>query len=557
MFLFRTVIQRALLQWLTLSVAPSLRIAPPQFAMARKPAGRWLHRCGSAAIDPAFPHVFRGAMPHLVLAILNVAAFGGIALKAATPSQVEGLWEKVSCPFDSRKALLTVTCGRLKVPENYDEPGRAIQIAFMIVSPRHNLDPESPVIYLSGGPGAPSLVYAEMLVATPQIHDIVVDRDWVFYDQRGTGRSLPALLCPREEDRIKRVHTCRDKLVKEGVDLSQYNSARSARDIETLKKALGVKQWNLWGTSYGSRLAFAVARDFPASVRSIIHDGPSYPEGQEIIDDFRGTEVALNRLLSKCAADAACSSRYPDLRTRFLAALPRLRQQPLAVGDKRIDDHMLIHYIRGYLFVGNAAIFEQRVQNLLGYMDAAARGDGQLMSQIELRMPEEKENETPVPVQGWYDMGQNLSVECNEERPFESLDDYQRAATKSEIVRALFGQQAGLEEFNVCALWPSGRANPNRKTRVYYDGPQLALSGELDASLSGLSGYTIEMFYPNARNVVFKNAVHVQVELADFPPTSVDDYRMCALGLARQFLADPRRRLDTRCAETRQLRLVQ
>src|SRR5687768_14916303 len=40
------------------------------------------------------------------------------ALKAATPSQVEGSWEKVACPFDSRKALLPVTCGRLKVPEN-------------------------------------------------------------------------------------------------------------------------------------------------------------------------------------------------------------------------------------------------------------------------------------------------------------------------------------------------------------------------------------------------------------------------------------------------------
>jgi hypothetical protein len=245
------------------------------------------------------------------------------------------------------------------------------------------------------------------------------------------------------------------------------------------------------------------------------------------------------------------------LRTRLLAALPRLRQQPLAVGDKPVDDHKLIHYVRGYLFAGNAAIFEQRVQNLLGYMDAAARGDGNFMLQIELRMPEEKENETPVPVQGWYDMGQNLSVECNEERPFESLDDYQQAAAKSEVVRALFGEQAGLEEFSVCALWPSGRAEPIRKSRVYYDGPQLALSGELDASLSGLSGYTIEMLYPNARNIVFKNAVHGQVELADFPPPSVDDYRVCALGLARQFLADSRRRLDTRCAETRQLRLVQ
>ena len=505
----------------------------------------------------AASYMFRRAIRPFMVAILNVAVFGGIALKAAAPSQVEGSWEKVSCPFDSRQALLPVTFGRLKVPENYDDPGRAIEIAFMIVRPRHNLNPESPVIYLSGGPGAPGLVYAEMLVTTPQVHDIVVDRDWVFYDQRGTGRSLPALLCPREKNHIKRVHICRDKLIKEGVDLSQYNSARSARDIEALRKALGVKQWNLWGTSYGSRLAFAVARDFPASVRSIIHDGPSDPEGQEIIDDFRGTEVALHRLLSKCAADAACSSRYPDLRTRFLAALPRLRQQPLAVGDERMDDHKLIHYIRGYLFAGNPALFEQRVQNLLAYMDAAARGDGQLMRQIELRMPEEKENETPVPVEGWYDMGQNLSVECNEERSFESLDDYQQAAAKSEIVRALFGEQAGLEELQVCTLWPSGRANPIRKTRVYYDGPQLAFSGELDASLSGLSGYRIEMLYPNARNVVFKNAVHVQVELADFPPTSVDDYRICALGLARQFLADPRRRLDTGCAETRQLGLVQ
>jgi pimeloyl-ACP methyl ester carboxylesterase len=396
-----------------------------------------------------------------------------------------------------------------------------------------------------------------MLIATRQIDDIVVDRDWVFYDQRGTGRSLPSLRCPREENYLKRVAMCRDKLIGEGVDLSQYNSARSTRDIEELRKALDVKQRNLWGTSYGSRLSFAVARDFPATVRSIVHDGPSYPEGQEIVDDFRGTEVAVNRLLSKCATDAACASKYPDLRARFLGALPRLRRQPLAVGDERIDDHKLIHYIRGYLFASNPAIFEQRVQNLLAYMDAAARGDGQLMRQIEQRMPEEKENDISVPVEGWYDMGQNLSVECNEERPFESPDAYRQAAARSDIVRALFGDDEGIGSFEDWALWPSGRADPIRKSRVYYDGPQLVFSGELDASLSGLSGYTIEMLYPNARNVVFRNAVHVQVELADFPPTTTDPYRRCALELARQFFADPQRKPDTGCAETRTLRLVQ
>jgi hypothetical protein len=38
---------------------------------------------------------------------------------------------------------------------------------------------------------------------------------------------------------------------------------------------------------------------------------------------------------------------------------------------------------------------------------------------------------------------------------------------------------------------------------------------------------------------------------------TVDDYRRCALALARQFFADPQARLDASCAESRQLRLVQ
>lgn len=506
-----------------------------------------------------FSVIIRTAIRHFVLGGVGVMALGGVPSQAALPSQAQRPWQRVACPFDVSKAELPVECGRMKVPENYDDPGRTIELAFTIVHPRRNRDPESSVIFLSGGPGAPSLVYAELLLATPQIHDIVIDRDWVFYDQRGTGRSIPMLICPREKEYLKRVQICRDKLIKEGIDLSQYNSARSARDIEELRQALGVKQWNLWGISYGSRLAFAVARDFPTSVRSIVHDGPSYPEGQEIIDDFRGTDIAINRLFSKCASDIACSSKYPDIRTRFLAALPRLRERPLMIRDERIDDRRVVQFIRGYLFGGDPAIFEQRVQNLLAYMDAAARGDGELMLQIQQRMPNDVDpfDENPVPVEGWYDMGQNLSVDCNEERPFESLDDYRQAAANSEIVHAMFGEDAGLGQFQVCALWPSGRADPIRKSRVHYDGPQLVFSGELDASLSGLSGYKIAMLYPNARNVIFKNAVHGQVHLADYPPKIADDYRLCALRLARQFLADPQRTLDTRCAESRRLRLVQ
>jgi pimeloyl-ACP methyl ester carboxylesterase len=454
--------------------------------------------------------------------------------------------------------MLPVECGWLRVPENPAAPGRDIEIAFMVVRAPRNADPESPVLYLNGGPGSSGLVFAEMLVANPQIKDIVVDRDWVFFDQRGQGRSVPALRCAPEENWLTRVRLCRDQLMREGIDLSQYNSARSAQDIEALRRALGVHQWNLWGTSYGSRLAFSVARDFPASVRSIVHDGPSDPGAPEIINDFRGAEFAIERLFSKCAADAGCAARYPDVRTRFLAALPGLRREPVAVGDRRVDDNRLVSYIRAYLFNNApAAVYERRLQNLIAYMDAAGRGDGEAMRGLEERMPQDVANDTPLPAEGSWTMGQNLSIECNEERSFESPEQYRQAAAQSDIVRALFGARDGADFFDDCALWPAGRADPGRKTRVLYNGPQLAFTGEFDASLSGLSGYTIAMLYPNARNIVFRNAGHVQVDMTNFPPATVDEYRSCALRLARQFFAHPQTQLDEGCAQRRALRLAQ
>ena len=137
----------------------------------------------------------------LLSGVLAAAAFCCIALKVAAGSPAVGEGERVVCPFDTSKALLPVECGRLRVPENYDHPVRQIEIAFMIVHAKSNGDPENPVIFLSGGPGAPSLAYVELLVATSQILQVVVDRDWIFYDQRGTGRSLPALPCAGRQPR--------------------------------------------------------------------------------------------------------------------------------------------------------------------------------------------------------------------------------------------------------------------------------------------------------------------------------------------------------------------
>lgn len=489
----------------------------------------------------------------LALAALFLAATSN----AAEPPRIEGSAEKVACPFDTTKSLLPVDCGRLKVPENYDNPGRTIEVAYMIVHAPDNRHPDNPVIFLSGGPGSPSLVHVETLVTTPAIRDVVVDRDWVFFDQRGGGRSVPQLYCPPGDDWFKRLKDCRDALIKQGVDLSQYNSARISSDMEALRKALGVKQWNVWGASYGARLAFTVARYYPSSVRTLLVDGPYLPEDQETAEDVHGADIVMHRIFWKCSADAACSSKYPDLRKRFMEALPRLRKQPVMVGEERFNDERVAGFMVNTLYGGATPTFETRVQRVIAYADAAARGDGALMLQIEQLMKKESPAPPTLPDVGKWNTGQNLSIDCHEEKPFESVAEYERARASSEFVHALFGEGDLGGNFQNCALWPAGRAAAIENTRVDYDGPILAFTGEMDPTLSGLAGYKIEMLYANARNVVFRNAGHAQFYIRTYnysPEESV--YRKCALALGHQFLNDPRRTLDTSCAESRKIRLV-
>lgn len=490
----------------------------------------------------------------LVLGSGAAWAQGVAPAPAASTGRGGGSWQ-VPCPFDSSKALLPVTCGRLKVPENSGHPGRVVEMAFMVVKAPRSIDQHGPVVFLNGGPGDNSLYYAEQLVTHAHIRDVVVDRDWIFFDQRGTGRSTPALYCEPQDEWLKQVKTCRDKFIAQGVDLSQYNSARIASDMEALRSALGVRQWNLWGISYGARLAVISARTYPASVRSIILDASGVPEGQELVDDARGTEAALNKIFAKCATDSACASAYPQLRSRFIAALPRLRQQPLAAGDRRYDDGALLRFIRAWLYPRGYSTFEQRIQSLLVFMDAAAHGDGQLMVDTRQRMRSEEGLDTrkdpPVPTYGRYSIGQNLSVYCHESEPFASVEEYQRAAARSEILRALL---QGFGDDGACSLWPAGRAEAAARTGV-YDGPQLVFTGELDASSSGLAGYKIAMLNANAIHVVFRNGMHGQFPM-ELPTAEDTPYRMCALRLARAFVADSQGKLDTSCADTRSLRLV-
>jgi pimeloyl-ACP methyl ester carboxylesterase len=273
---------------------------------------------------------------------------------------------------DPRPRLGDVACGTLDVPENWDHPeGRRIQIGYLILKSTTAQPQPDPVVFLAGGPGSSPLTLAE--VWAPFFAGLRQERDVIFFDQRGTRLSSP-LRCeaytkimalnlpPAEEggdagtpvppaypselinpDQFLQqaeatygpiADACVQQITATGVDLRQYTTVASANDVVALVKTLGYDDYNLYGISYGTRLALEVMRNHPESgLRSVVLDSTVPPEVKSYERVSAGPHEAVIQLFADCERDPTCDAAYPDLEARFITLLAQLRSQPVIAED--------------------------------------------------------------------------------------------------------------------------------------------------------------------------------------------------------------------------------
>ena len=81
-----------------------------------------------------------------------------------------------------------------------------------------------------------------------------------------------------------------------------------------MREALGYPRWNLWGGSYGTRVALEYLRRHRDRVRSVVLDGVAPPALKITLDVWPTREAALDALFAACEATPACRSAHPDLR---------------------------------------------------------------------------------------------------------------------------------------------------------------------------------------------------------------------------------------------------
>ncbi|MGA9412097.1 MAG: alpha/beta fold hydrolase, partial [Roseobacter sp.] len=263
-------------------------------------------------------------------------------------------------------------CGVFSVPQNWDEPdGPYLDLAFITVKATGEEPAANALIFLAGGPGQSSLTKPiDGYQRLQENHDIIR------MDQRGTGFSqrlgyeeclvlalqndaLPAQIealqaasfnplaegstSPKLEELDIPVlnEICWAQFAKQGLDLSQFTTAASARDMVELLKALDYEGFTLHGVSYGTRLAMTIMAQMPTyddapALRSVVLDSAFPPSIYTIAAFPRKDHDFMLQLLAECRADAGCRQAYPNLDMRLLALLDRLEDEPLTASGESV-----------------------------------------------------------------------------------------------------------------------------------------------------------------------------------------------------------------------------
>ncbi len=412
----------------------------------------------------------------MLLSVSSAVALPGRS-GSSTSNQAVPRIEAVDCSaFEGLDVSgVTVQCGYLIIPENRSNPqSRTIKVAYALVKASGANPQPDPLVFLTGGPGNTAINGISGWSRE--------DRDTILVDPRGLGYSQPAMQCPPQNipgtstqataptaeellaQNLQWAQSCRDLLVSQGFDLTAYNTMASAGDLNDLRQALGYSEWNLYGISYGTRLALETMRTYPAGIRSVVLDSVLPPE----VDLWRGELTSMagsfSALFAACKADPACNHDYPDLESKFYETIQRFDKNPvrLTVADGNSGKTKQV-------WVNGATIIDGISQEMMSpYLVQIAPIT---ITQLHAGNYSSFENLYSNLYSGMYNFAFHNTVLCHDVGGLFNAEQFHAELEKYPT------HFAGDEQAAICQLWGAGQADPAEYQPVQSDIPTLLLTG--------------------------------------------------------------------------------
>lgn len=457
-------------------------------------------------------------------------------------------FESAPCMFTLPAGIsegMDVLCGYVSVPEDHAQPdGPRIKLAVAILKGKNAGTHTDPIFMLQGGPGGSTIdSFTSLLLG--QANRLNTDRDIILFDQRGTYYSKPSLICTEVQDLtlktldvvlssaesekqyLQAIQSCRDRLTRQGINLSAYNSLENAADVESVRIALGYDKINLYGVSYGTLLALHTMKLFPNSLRSVTLDSVVPAQKNFLLDSPHSEDRVFTVFFNGCKADPECSRAYPNLEKTFFALVDQYNKKPMQItvtdpdNQTKYPAQLTGDDLQGTLY---QLLYSTEIIPLLPrlIMDIQ-EGNYAILERFE----------SLIVFDRTMSYGMYYSVLCAEENNFQ-LNEYNLQGIRPQIQESEANSVSDFQK--TCQIWGVSSLGSSVNQPVSSDIPTLVLSGEYDPITPPDYGAAAAKTLSHSYSVVFPTGGHGAVTSGD-----------CQNQVFLQFINDPGKAPDTSC----------
>jgi len=251
--------------------------------------------------------------------VLAAGIITGIVVSRSQDSAPELVWTSLDGGLE--EATLTV-------PIDHDSPGAGTLDLRVLRRPAD--DPNRRIGSLLVNPGGPGLGAETLVIDAKKFFEpeLLIHFDIVGVDPRGTGQSTPAIECiddydvfsaavdltpTDDEARAEQTALIADFagscVARTGDAIVHMSTVSTARDLDSLRRALGEDTITYFGFSYGCVLGATWATLFPDTVRAAALDGCSDPTA-DLLEMTRQQVVAFQASVETFLA--TCLAAGPD-----------------------------------------------------------------------------------------------------------------------------------------------------------------------------------------------------------------------------------------------------
>ncbi|KAJ3109871.1 hypothetical protein HDU97_000101 [Phlyctochytrium planicorne] len=272
----------------------------------------------------------------MLSSVILIAA--AVAIASAAPLEKPGGIASFNWQPCGRRAGSLQKCATLEVPLNYLDASDNRTFPLAISWYPAKKPSRGGIIVNPGGPGASGVNFAESTAKTLPLDD---SYDIFGFDPRGIGNSVPIVCSPNpavqyayENEDLGdpgrkggvtynvydayaevRARGCSKFGAYNGDWVKYLSTALTARDMESLRIAVGMEKMNFVGYSYGTFLGMTYANMFPNNVGRMVIDGVVDPIffSQNIYEDgkaaYKDADAVLFGFAKECelAGPLACA----------------------------------------------------------------------------------------------------------------------------------------------------------------------------------------------------------------------------------------------------------